>query len=705
MATRPAPPIPSGRSRRELPAGATEPRSRPKPRIGQYIIERTLGTGSFGKVKLATHAITGHQVALKLINRSKITTPDMNARVKREIQYLKVYEVITTPTDVIMVMEYAGEELFNYIVAKGKGGMDENEARRFFQQMISAIEYCHRHHIVHRDLKPENLFLDSHNNIKIGDFGLSNLMTDGDFLKTSCGSPNYAAPEVISGKLYSGPEIDVWSAGVIMYVLLCGKLPFDDDHIPSLFKKIESGRYTMPTHVSKEAQHVLQRMLVVDPVKRATIAEIRKMPFFTEHLPHYLQPLPPTPVSERYPSLPMDDLSTLLLLKDGQADPKKIAEEKGLVFTNDLGIIDGEIVAELLEKISTYTEPMVWEALQKEGDNQVKVAYQLVRDHKRMLRDSMSFEDDEDQAAFEDFTASSPPAWNAEVPLPDGRPSDSGDVEENDLDEVDPEIQDIPNSHFEVLGTSLPGRMTASSGNSEEEQEAAERAARALLSPQPPSQPPALETKPLQKPRWHFGIRSRSPPMEVMLEIYKTLQLLGMEWRRKENIPLPEIGPVPPGGYTEEVEEALWKWREDNPDKEPLAMGRKAPGKKEAAANEKAAQGLFFVETRARYGDVMVRMDLQLYRVDDQNYLVDFRNFGYYPVSDAANGAAPEDPPSESVPGSLLSVGSLPTNMAKPGTPGNPQPLTMAKEFGHGVNGPFHFLEMACQLIAELASG
>jgi carbon catabolite-derepressing protein kinase len=504
-------------------------------------------------------------------------------------------------------MEYAGEELFNYIVAKGKGGMDENEARRFFQQMISAIEYCHRHHIVHRDLKPENLFLDSHNNIKIGDFGLSNLMTDGDFLKTSCGSPNYAAPEVISGKLYSGPEIDVWSAGVIMYVLLCGKLPFDDDHIPSLFKKIESGRYTMPTHVSKEAQHVLQRMLVVDPVKRATIAEIRQMPFFTEHLPHYLQPLPPTPMTERYPSLPMDDLSTLLLLNEGQADPAKVAEEKGLVFTNDLGIIDADIVAELLQKISTYTEPMVWEALQKEGDNQVKVAYQLVRDHKRMLRDSMYSFEDEDQSALEDFMASSPPAWNAEVPPPGQRPVETGDVEENDLDEVDPEIQDIPNSHFEVLDTSLPGKGTPS--DSAHEQEAAERAARALLSTQAPSPTAAFETKPLQKPRWHFGIRSRSPPMEVMLEIYKTLQLLGMEWRRKENIPLPEIGPVPPGGYTEEVEEALWKWREENPDKEPPAMGRKPPGKKEAAANEKAAQGLFFVETRARYGDVMVRRE------------------------------------------------------------------------------------------------
>lgn len=135
-----------------------------------------------------------------------------------------------------MVIEYAGGELFDYIVKNGK--MREEEARRFFQQIICAVEYCHRHKIVHRDLKPENLLLDEFMNVKIADFGLSNIMTDGNFLKTSCGSPNYAAPEVISGKLYAGPEVDVWSSGVILYVLLCGKLPFDDDYIPTLFKKI-----------------------------------------------------------------------------------------------------------------------------------------------------------------------------------------------------------------------------------------------------------------------------------------------------------------------------------------------------------------------------------------------------------------------------------------------------------------------------------
>ena len=168
-----------------------------------------------------------------------------------------------------MVLEFAGGELFDYIVQNGK--MREDEARRFFQQIICAVEYCHRHKIVHRDLKPENLLLDDNLNVKIADFGLSNIMTDGNFLKTSCGSPNYAAPEVINGKLYAGPEVDVWSCGVILYVLLVGRLPFDDEHIPSLFAKIAKGQYVVPNYMSSGAASLIKKMLAVNPVHRATI--------------------------------------------------------------------------------------------------------------------------------------------------------------------------------------------------------------------------------------------------------------------------------------------------------------------------------------------------------------------------------------------------------------------------------------------------
>lgn len=205
---------------------------------------------------------------------------------------IRLYEVIETQTDIYVVMEYVKSgELFDYIVEKGR--LHEDEARRFFQQIISGVEYCHRNMVVHRDLKPENLLLDSKCNVKIADFGLSNIMRDGHFLKTSCGSPNYAAPEVISGKLYAGPEVDVWSCGVILYALLCGTLPFDDENIPNLFKKIKGGIYTLPSHLSASARDLIPRMLVVDPMKRMTIREIHEHPWFQSHLPRYLAVPPP----------------------------------------------------------------------------------------------------------------------------------------------------------------------------------------------------------------------------------------------------------------------------------------------------------------------------------------------------------------------------------------------------------------------------
>ena len=274
--------------------------------LPNYRIGKTLGIGSFGKVKVAEHVLTGHKVAIKILNRKKIKAIHMEEKVRREIKILRLfmhphiirlYEVLETPHDIFVVMEYVKSgELFDYIVEKGRLG--ENEARHFFQQIVSGVEYCHRNMVVHRDLKPENLLLDSKNNVKIADFGLSNVMRDGHFLKTSCGSPNYAAPEVISGKLYSGPEVDVWSCGVIMYALLCGSLPFDDESIPNLFKKIKGGIYTLPSYVSPGARDLISRMLLVDPLKRITMAEIRNHPWCTCHLPRYLAVPPPDTLSQ-----------------------------------------------------------------------------------------------------------------------------------------------------------------------------------------------------------------------------------------------------------------------------------------------------------------------------------------------------------------------------------------------------------------------
>lgn len=268
--------------------------------VGPYKLGQTLGVGTFGKVKIATHATTEQKVAIKIINKRKMEQMNMHEKIRREInilQYLKhphvirLYELIDTPSDIFMVMEYVPQgELFDHIVHKLR--LKEEEARRFFQQILSGVEYCHQCMVTHRDLKPENLLLDGNLHVKIADFGLSNEMHDGEFLKTSCGSPNYASPEVVSGKAYVGPEVDVWSCGVVLYALLCGSLPFDDENVPNLFRKIKHGNFTLPGHLSSEAKDLIVQMLVVDPTRRITFAQIRKHSWFMKDLPEYLsQPL------------------------------------------------------------------------------------------------------------------------------------------------------------------------------------------------------------------------------------------------------------------------------------------------------------------------------------------------------------------------------------------------------------------------------
>jgi len=258
-----------------------DPNARPSGlAIAHYELGVTIGSGSFGKVKKAKHKITGHEVAIKILNRNKIKNMEVVNKTKREIEnalrfrhphIIKMYQVYSSPTDLFLVMEYVpGGELFDYICKKGKLG--EDEARRFFQQIISGVDCCHRQKVVHRDLKPENLLLDQNMNVRIADFGLSNILTDGEFLKTSCGSPNYAAPEVISGKLYAGPEVDIWSSGVILYALLCGTLPFDDDNHNKLFAKIKRGIYETPEEIKRSSvSNLIAHMLKVNSMERATI--------------------------------------------------------------------------------------------------------------------------------------------------------------------------------------------------------------------------------------------------------------------------------------------------------------------------------------------------------------------------------------------------------------------------------------------------
>ena len=162
---------------------------------------------------------------------------------------VRLYEVIDTPDDLFLVMEYvSGGEIFDYLVTHGR--MKEKEARKYFRQIVSALHYCHQLRIIHRDLKAENLLLDEHLNVKIADFGFSNQFTPGERLNTWCGSPPYAAPELFQGKEYVGPEVDIWSLGVLLYVLLCGSLPFDGSNLSKLRAKVITGKFKIPFYMS-----------------------------------------------------------------------------------------------------------------------------------------------------------------------------------------------------------------------------------------------------------------------------------------------------------------------------------------------------------------------------------------------------------------------------------------------------------------------
>jgi 5'-AMP-activated protein kinase catalytic alpha subunit len=204
----------------------------------------------------------------------------------RHPNIIQLYEVtftqiIETPKKLYLIMEYAsGGELFDHIVKNNK--LKEKEACRFFHQLIAGIEYIHKLHIVHRDLKPENLLLDHKNNIKIVDFGLSNTYKQDELLKTACGSPCYAAPEMIAGKKYVGLSVDIWSAGVILFAAVCGYLPFEDPNTSQLYKKILNGDYVFPKFISNLCKDMIQKILCTDPENRLGIEEIRKHEWFSQ---------------------------------------------------------------------------------------------------------------------------------------------------------------------------------------------------------------------------------------------------------------------------------------------------------------------------------------------------------------------------------------------------------------------------------------
>ncbi|XP_075822040.1 serine/threonine-protein kinase SIK2 isoform X3 [Microtus pennsylvanicus] len=252
-------------------------------RVGFYDIEGTLGKGNFAVVKLGRHRITKTEVAIKIIDKSQLDAVNLE-KIYREVQIMKMldhphiiklYQVMETKSMLYLVTEYAKNgEIFDYLANHGR--LNESEARRKFWQILSAVDYCHGRKIVHRDLKAENLLLDNNMNIKIADFGFGNFFKTGELLATWCGSPPYAAPEVFEGQQYEGPQLDIWSMGVVLYVLVCGALPFDGPTLPILRQRVLEGRFRIPYFMSEDCEHLIRRMLVLDPSKRLSIAQIKE---------------------------------------------------------------------------------------------------------------------------------------------------------------------------------------------------------------------------------------------------------------------------------------------------------------------------------------------------------------------------------------------------------------------------------------------
>ncbi|XP_066399425.1 CBL-interacting protein kinase 16-like [Miscanthus floridulus] len=286
--------------------------------LGKYELGRLLGQGTFAKVYYArdlSAAGTGgtgssSSVAIKVIDKARLRrTEGMMEQLRREISIMRmvrhpnvvgIREVLASRSRVFVVMEYArGGELFAKVA---RGRLTEDHARRYFQQLVAAVGFCHRRGVAHRDLKPENLLLDEDGRLKVTDFGLAalpeQLRHDG-LLHTQCGTPAYVAPEVLRKRGYDGARADLWSCGVVLYVLLCGFLPFQHDNYVKMYQKIFKADYQVPPWVSGDARRLIARLLVVDPAKRASIAEIMCTPWFRKgFVPPALSP-PVTPPKKR----------------------------------------------------------------------------------------------------------------------------------------------------------------------------------------------------------------------------------------------------------------------------------------------------------------------------------------------------------------------------------------------------------------------
>ena len=268
-----------------------------KNEISQYQIKGKIGEGMFGKVKLGIHLLTNEKVAIKIFDKGKIKNEKEVEYIEREISILKklnhyntikLYNIIQNENFIFLIQEYVPNgELLHFLENPENMNLTENHICKIYQQIISGIEYLHEIGIAHRDLKLENILLNRDKNIKIIDFGLSNKYNkeNGELLQSSCGSPCYAAPEMIKGIQYHGLDTDIWSSGILLYLMLCKSFPFNDKNNSKLYQKILSGKFNLPNYLSNEAKDLLSKLLKVNPIERIKLDEIKKHPWFNLYNP------------------------------------------------------------------------------------------------------------------------------------------------------------------------------------------------------------------------------------------------------------------------------------------------------------------------------------------------------------------------------------------------------------------------------------
>jgi len=356
--------------------------------VGPFLLGETIGRGSIGRVKLAVHKETGFKIAIKIVDKEKITevNPHLLQKIEREIvlmkllkhrNILKLYEVYETSKYLFLILEYAeGGELFEYLVTRG--GLPIDQSLDYFYQLVTGLDYCHSHFVYHRDLKPENLLLSAnHKVLKIADFGLAAFEPELSMCKTSCGSPHYASPEIIAGKKYDGSLSDVWSCGVILYSLVTGRLPFEDQNLPALLSKIKKGKYfPVPQYVPESVRDLIERCLVTDPAKRITLDEILVHPCLSYITKKYNGGIT-KPVGEDDSKSKKKDRKTknklLALAKSNSLD--KIGKEDS---EEDLPV-KSEIVEQL--QVLGWKESEIQKSLNSSKQSMIKTVYRLVYEH------------------------------------------------------------------------------------------------------------------------------------------------------------------------------------------------------------------------------------------------------------------------------------------------------------------------------------